>query len=58
MCPLNLLNGTQVQLDRLDGLVLSKTLNAQCYKSRNDMKAVERMKIKALIVSKSTYFLI
>ena len=58
MCPLNLLNGTQVQLDRLDGLVLPKTLNVQYYKSRNDMKAVERMKIKALIISKSTYFLI
>ena len=31
MCLLNLLNGTQVQLDRLDGLVLSKTLNVQYY---------------------------
>ena len=35
-------------------------LNA-CYctiKSRNDMKAVERVKIKALIIQKPTYFLI
>ena len=43
MC-LNLRNGTQVQLDRLDGLVLSI-----------QMKAVETMEIKALVVSKSTY---
>ena len=54
MC-LNLWNGTQVQLDCLDGLVLSKTLNVlYYYKSRNDMKAVETMEIKGLIVSKST----
>ena len=54
---LNLRNGTQlVQLDCLDGLVLSKTLNVlYYYKSRNDMKAVETMEIKSLIVSKSTY---
>ena len=55
---LNLRNGTQlVQLDRLDGLVLSKTLKLMfcTIKSRNDMKAVETMEIKSLIVSKSTY---
>ena len=52
-------NGTQVQLDGLDGLVLSKALNVQLVlllKSRNDMEAVETIEIKALIVSKSTYF--
>ena len=51
MC-LNLWNGTQVQLDCLDGLVLSKTLHVlYYYKSRNDMKAVKTMEIKGLIVS-------
>ena len=54
---LNLWNGTQVQLDRLDGMVLSKTLNVLYY-SRNDMKAVETIEIKALTVSKSTHLLI
>ena len=31
LCAFNLWKGTQVQLDRLDGLVLSKTQNAQYY---------------------------
>ena len=50
MC-LNLRNGTQVHLDRLDGQVLSKTLNVLfcTIKSRNDKKAVETMKISVLI---------
>ena len=58
MC-LNLWNGTQVQLDRLDGLVLTKTLNVHYYniKSQDDLKAVEGKKIKALIICKPTYFL-
>ena len=46
-----------MQLDRLNGLVLNKALNVLYCKSRNDMKAVETMEIKAFIVSKSTYLL-
>ena len=44
----NLSNETQVQLDRLDVLVLSKTKMLCTFKSRNDMKDVKTMEIKAL----------
>ena len=59
MC-LNLWNGIKVQLDCLDGQVLSKTRNVLfcTIKSQNDMKAVETMEIKTLIGLKSTYLLI
>ena len=47
----NLCALTQVQLDRLDELVCTIKYSTFCtIKSRNDMKAVERMKIKALII--------
>ena len=55
MC-LNLWNGTQFQLDRLD------VQDAKCSVLLNlemtSLKAVERMEMKTLIVSKSTYLLI
>ena len=53
MC-LNLWNRTQVQLDCLDGLSVVKDTK----RSIQLMRAVETMKIKALIISKSTYLLI
>ena len=46
----NLCALTQVQLDPLDELVCPRRITFCTIKSRNDMKAVERMKIKALII--------
>ena len=55
MC-LNLWNTTQVQLDRLDEPAsVCRMLNVCTIKSRNHMKAVETMEIKALICCFKVY---